>query len=132
VAVNVDRSAVLAGAGLGVAVGAGAIAVSQAIASLTDSDSGILLFLLFVVLLGGLAAGGRRAALRQPSSPLTHGSLAALAAYAALLIAITAIRLALGKEVADPVYVVSNALWAASAGMVGGYLALRQLGNSST
>jgi hypothetical protein len=124
VAVNVDRSAVLAGAGLGVAVGAGAIAVSQAIASLTDSDSGILLFLLFVVLLGGLAAGGRRAALRQPSSPLTHGSLAALAAYA--------IRLALGKEVADPVYVVSNALWAASAGMVGGYLALRQLGSSST
>ena len=130
-AVNVDRSAVLAGAGLGVVVGAGAIIVSQAIASLTDSDSGLLLFLLFAVLLGGLAAGGRRAALRQPTSPLTHGSLAALAAYAALLAGVTAIRLALGKEVADPVYVVSNALWAASAGMLGGYLALRRLGKSS-
>ena len=130
-ALTVDRSAVLAGAGLGVAVGAGAIVVSQTIASLTDSDSGILLFLLFVVLLGGLAAGGRRAALLQPAAPLTHGSLAALAAYVALLVAVTAIRLALGKEVADPVYVVSNALWAASAGMVGGYLALRQLGKSS-
>ncbi|MDQ3895796.1 MAG: hypothetical protein M3326_00870, partial [Actinomycetota bacterium] len=61
---------------------------------------------------------------RQPLSPLTHGALAALAAYVIVVAAITAIRLALGREVADPVSLLFNALMAASAGMFGGYLAL--------
>ena len=127
-ALTVDRAAVLAGARLAVVVGAGAIAVAQAITSLTDGDANLLLYL---VLLGGLGAGGRLAALRQPLSPLTHGALAAIAAYFVLIVAITAIRLALGKEVADPVSLVFNGLMAASAGMFGGYLAIRQLGRAS-
>jgi hypothetical protein len=128
VALNVDRSAVLAGARLAVLVGAGAITAAQAITSLTDSDANLLLYL---VLLGGLGAGGRLAALRQPLAPLTHGALAAIAAYVALIVVITAIRLALGKEVADPVSLVFNGLMAASAGMFGGYLAIRRLGGAS-
>jgi len=119
---NVDRRAVLAGAQLAVFVAAAAIVLAQVITSLTDGDANLLLYL---VLLGGLAAGGRVAAMRQPESPLTHGALAALAAYVVLIAVITLIRLALGREVADPVSLVFNGLMAASAGMFGGYLAVR-------
>jgi hypothetical protein len=65
-ALSVDRGAVLAGARLAVAVGAAAIILAQAITSLTNGDANLLLYL---VLLGGLGAGGRLAALRQPLSP---------------------------------------------------------------
>jgi putative membrane protein (TIGR04086 family) len=121
VALTVDRSALLAGARLAVLVGAAAIVVAQTITSLTDGDANLLLYL---VLLGGLVAGGMLAALRQPTAPLTHGALAALSAYLVLIVVITAIRVALGKEVADPVSLVFNGLMAASAGMFGGYLAI--------
>lgn len=122
-ALTVDRPSVVAGARLAVIVGAAAIALAQAITSLTDSDANLLLYL---VLLGGLVAGGRLAASRQPMSPLTHGALAAISAYVVLIVAITVIRLALGKELADPVSLVFNGLMAASAGMFGGYLAARR------
>ena len=127
-ALTVDRSAVLAGARLAIVVGAAAIVVAQVITSLTEGDANLLLYL---VLLGGLVAGGRVAALRQPLSPLTHGALAAIAAYVALIVVITAIRLALGKEVADPISLVFNGLMAASAGMFGGYLAIRKVSRST-
>ena len=124
-AVNVDRQAVLAGAKLAVIVAAASIVVAQAIKSLTDSDANLLLYL---VLLGGLAAGGRAAGRRQPLSPLTHGALAALAAYVVLIAVITVIRLALDREVADPVSLLFNGLMAASAGIFGGYLAIARPG----
>jgi len=123
--VNVDRRAVLAGAGLAVVVAAGAIIVAQTIRSLTDADANLALY---VVLLAGLGAGGRLAARRQPQSPLTHGALAALSAYVVLIVVITALRLALGHEVADPVSLVFNGLMAASAGIFGGYLAVMRPG----
>jgi len=118
--VNVNRRAVLAGARLAVLVAAAAIAVAQAVTSLTDRDANLLLYL---VLLIGLGAGGRLAARGEPTSPLTHGALAALVAYVVLIVVITAIRLGLGREMADPVSVVFNGLMAASAGVVGGYVA---------
>ncbi len=125
VLVSVDRNAVLAGAKLAVMVAAASIVVAQAIKSLTGLDANLLLYL---VLLGGLAAGGRVAGRLQPTSPLTHGALAALSAYVFLILAITAIRLALGREVADPVSLIFNGLMAASAGIFGGYLALARPG----
>jgi putative membrane protein (TIGR04086 family) len=118
---NVDRRAVLAGASLAVVVAGASIVVAQTVKSLTDRDANLLLYL---VLLAGLAAGGRVAARRQPLSPLTHGALAALAAYVVLIVVITVIRLALGREVADPVSLLFNALMSASAGIFGGYLAV--------
>ena len=127
-ALSVDRGAVLAGARLATIVAALAIGAAQAVTSLTDGDANLALYL---VLLGGLGAGGRLAALRQPMAPLTHGALAALAAYFVLIVVITAIRLVLGREVADPVSLVFNALMAASAGMFGGFLALCQVGRSA-
>ena len=124
---NVDRRAVLAGATLALIVAAASIALAQAVTSLTDGDANLALYL---VLLGGLAAGGRVAGRRQPQSPLTHGALAALSAFVVLVAVITAIRLALGREVADPVSLVFNGLMAASAGMFGGFLALTRPGPS--
>lgn len=120
---KIDRSAVVAGAVLGAAVAAVAIVLAQGIKSLTGTDANLALYL---VLLAGLVVGGRAAAQRQPEAPLTHGALAAVAAYVALIVVITAIRLALGKEVADPVSLVFNGLMAASAGILGGYLAARR------
>ena len=118
----------MAGAQLAILVGAAAIIIAQAVTSLTDRDANLPLYL---VLLGGLVAGGRVAALRRPESPMTHGALAALAAYAVLIVVITVIRLALGREVADPVSLVVNGLMAASAGIFGGYLAVRRLGRAA-
>lgn len=122
---SVDRRAVLAGARLAVIVAAASIVVAQAVTSLTDSDANLLLYL---VLLGGLAGGGLVAGRRQPQSPLTHGALAALTAYVVVIAVITVLRLAFGREVADPVSLVFNGLMAASAGMFGGYLALARRG----
>jgi putative membrane protein (TIGR04086 family) len=106
---------------LAVVVAAASIVVAQAIKSLTDSDANLLLYL---VLLGGLAAGGRVAGRRQPTSPLTHGALAALAAFVVVIVANTVIDLVRGQEVADPVSLVFNGLMSASAGIFGGFLAI--------
>lgn len=124
-ALSVDRGAVLAGARLAVFVAVPAIVLGEALGS---AGAAIPLYL---VVLGGLCAGGRLAALRQPESPLTHGALAAIAAYVTLVVAIILIQLALGREVADPVALVFNGLMAASAGMFGGYLAAWQAGRAT-
>lgn len=120
---RVDRHAVAVGAALAAVVAGLAIVAAQAVRSLTGTDANLLLYL---VLLGGLVAGGLVAGRRQPLSPLTHGALAALAAYVALLVVITGVRLALGRELADPVAFVFNGLMAASAGILGGYLGARE------
>jgi hypothetical protein len=125
VALTIDRSAVFAGARLAVIVAVPAIILGQALESAAGGDAVIPLYL---VILGGQCAGGRLAALRQPLSPLTHGALAAIASYVALVVSIVAIQLALGREVTDPVSQVFNGLMAASAGMFGGYLAARRMG----
>jgi hypothetical protein len=119
-ALTVDRTAVVAGARLAMIVAVPAIILGQALESAAGGNAVIPLYL---VILGGLCAGGRRAALRQPLSPLTHGALAAIAAYVTLVAVIVLIQLALGREVADPVSLVFNGLMATSAGMFGGYLA---------
>ena len=127
-ALNVDRKAVVDGARLAVIVAVPAIILGQALESAAGGNAVIPLYL---VLLGGLCAGGRRAALRQPLSPLTHGALAAMSAYVALILGIVLIQLALGRETADPVSLVFNGLMAASAGMFGGYLAARSAGEAT-
>ena len=127
-ALSVNRNAVVAGARLAVMVAVPAIILGQALESAAGGNAVIPLYL---VILGGLCAGGRLAALRRPESPLTHGALAALAAYVALIVAIVLIQLALGREVADPVSLVFNGLMAASAGMFGGYLAAWQTGRAT-
>lgn len=123
--VKVDHRAVIAGATVAVAVATVAIVLSQAISSLAGADADLPLYF---VLLGGLAAGGRVAALRQPRSPLTHGALAAITGFLVVIAVIVVIRLALGREMADPVSLVFHLLMASSAGIFGGYLATRRAG----
>ncbi|MGI8983950.1 MAG: hypothetical protein ACR2HM_05385 [Acidimicrobiales bacterium] len=127
-ALTVDRAAVSAGARLAVIVGGVAIILAQAVTAFTSTDANLPLYL---VLLAGIGAGGRSAALRQPLTPLTHGALAAIGAYLVLIVAITVIRLALGNNIADPVSLVFNGMMAASAGMFGGYLVVRRGGHQS-
>ena len=64
-------------------------------------------------------------------APLTHGAFASLSAYVVLIVVITAIRLALGHDVANPISLVFNAMMAASAGVFGGYLAVVRPGSST-
>ena len=127
-ALNVDRGAVLAGARLAVIVAVPPIVLGHALGS---AGGGNAVFPLYLIVLGGLCAGGRLAAMRQPESPLTHGALAAIAAFVALVGAIVLIQLALGREVADPVALVFNGLMASSAGMFGGYLAAWKAGRAT-
>ena len=125
---NVDRKAVQRGASLAVAVAAASIVVAEAVKSWAGTDANLPLYF---VLLAGLMAGGWVAGRRQPLSPLTHGALAALCAYLVLVALITVIRLALGRDIADPVSLVFNGLMAASAGIFGGYLAAVRTGPGS-
>jgi len=120
---TVDWRAVFAGARRAVLAAGATIVAAQVVATLADSD---ITLVLYPVVLVGLGAGGWVAARRQPLLPLTHGSLAAIAAYLVLVAVITAVRLAVGREVTDPVLIVSNGFMAASAGIVGGYLAMRR------
>ena len=120
---KVDRGAVLAGAVLAGVVAALAILVAQGVRSLTGTNANAALYL---VLLGGHVAGGRVAGLRRPDAPLTHGALAALAAYVVVLVVVTAVRVALGHALAPAAAFVFNGLMAASAGIFGGYLASRR------
>ena len=122
-AITVDRGAVGAGAALAAAVAGLSIVVAQAVKSLTGTNANLALYL---VLLAGLVAGGRAAALRQPRSPLTHGALAALVAYLAVIVVVTAVRIALGDQVPGPASFVFNGLMAASSGILGGYLVARR------
>ncbi|MGI8809456.1 MAG: hypothetical protein ACR2KK_16780 [Acidimicrobiales bacterium] len=116
---NVDRRAVVSGAKLAFLVAGAATVVGQVVKWLTGGDANLLLY---VVVLGAWVAGGVVAGRRQPQSPLTHGSLAALLACLVLIVVLSVIDLARGNEVAHPVYVIFNALVAASMGIVGGYL----------
>lgn len=122
---KVDRSAIAAGAGVGVAVAGVVVILAKAISSLTDVNANLPLYF---VLLAGLGAGGGVAARRQPRSPLTHGALAAVAALVVVVIVLVMVRLALGREQANPISLVFHLLMASSAGIFGGYLGARRTG----
>ncbi len=120
--VKVDPKAVLTGAGIAAVVAAIAVAVAQAISSLTDFNANLPLYF---VLLGGLANGGFVAARLQPRAPLTHGALAAIVGLLAIIVVSVVVRIALGREQADPVALVFHLFMASSAGILGAYLSAR-------
>lgn len=123
---KLDLRAVAAGALLAGGIASAAILAVQLINAAVglNRDSNLVL-LFYAVLLGGLVAGGRLAAQRRPDAPLAHGALAALLAFVAVIAVIAVVRLATGRVGPDPVAVVFNGLMSASAGIFGGFLALR-------
>lgn len=120
VTMTVDWRAV--GAGMAVAL---AVAVGVILAGLALPGESDLVVPLYLVLLAGLVAGGRRAGRRRPEAPLTHGAVAALATTAALLVAIVVIRQAAGDPMPNVAAVVFHLLMSASAGILGGLLSTR-------
>ena len=118
---TIDWRAVGAGALVALAVAVPVILAGQAL-----PRGSSLVVVLYLVLLAGLVAGGRRAGRRRPDAPLTHGALAALATTGALLLAIVVVRRVAGESAPNLVAVVFNLLMAASAGILGGLLSTRK------
>ena len=102
--VRIDSRTVLtAGAvALGVSlVSLVAYAVADAIVSFgTDSNWP---FAFYVVILLGMALGGRLAGRARPDAPLAHGALAALGAMAVIAVISVVIDVALGNDIVDNV-----------------------------
>ncbi len=114
-----DARAVAAGAVVALLVAVPTIVIS----SVADVDAGSnAVFVPFLVYLAGLVAGGWRAGRLQPDAPLSNGGVAALAAYAALAVVASIIRVASDRSL-DVVSLASNAFLAASAGILGGLIA---------
>jgi hypothetical protein len=113
--------------GLGMVVAVGiTVPLALVYQLLSDSYTSSLLQAVFLVLiLAGLAIGGYLAGTRVPIAPLTHGILAALAAYL-LLQVVTLVLLVARNEDLDfntLVGIMFNAGLAAGVGLFGGWVA---------
>ncbi|MGH9245895.1 MAG: hypothetical protein ACRD29_16565 [Acidimicrobiales bacterium] len=98
--------------------------ISQVVADFDDSSGGVsaLVYLFFLLVLAGLAIGGFVAGSKRPEVPLTHGILAALAAYVLVQGVALVFILVRGDDVNLPA-LVFNAGLAAAMGLVGGWIA---------
>ncbi len=114
-----DGRAVAAGAGVALAVAVPTIVVSSLAGIDSESD---LVFVAFLIYLVGQGLGGWQAARRQPDAPLSNGAMAALAAYVAIGVVASIIRITRGDRL-DPESLILNAFLAASAGIFGGLIA---------
>ena len=121
---GIDRGAVVAGASLALGVAVPVIVAVTVIDDMAgiDRDSN-LVFVFYLAVMAGMVIGARLAARRGYEAPLTNAALAALAAYGLLLIVVVAARLINGHDI-DPVALAFNGMVAASAGIVGGMLAV--------
>ena len=115
----VDRRSVGAGAVIGIAVAVVMILFWVTLDALADiGEESNLVFLPYLVVVGGWACAGFVSARRRPEAPFTHGALAAALAAAVVVALVIVVRLALG----DPVKwsaMLSHVMVAASAGILG-------------
>ncbi len=114
-----DWRAVATGAGVALAVAIPVIVTSSVIGIDVDSNT---IFIPFLVYLAGQALGGCLAGRRQPDAPLANGAMAAIAAYALLIVVLSTIRVVRGDAL-DPGSIILNGFLAASAGLFGGLIA---------
>ena len=123
---SIHARSVVVGALVALAIAVPAAILAQVLdeAGTVDDDSSWLM-VLFVVILGGLAAGGYVAAANRPDAPLTNSALAALGAYG-LVQVIGAVRLLASGDDVTWVAIPFFALLSAAAGMTGGLLADRR------
>jgi len=115
-----DWRAVALGAGVALAVAVPVIVASSVIGIDEQSNA---IFAAFLLYLAGQSAGGWLAARRQPDAPLGNGAMAAIAAYAVLALVASVIRIVRGESL-DPQSLILNAFLAASAGILGGVIAM--------
>jgi ABC-type transport system involved in multi-copper enzyme maturation permease subunit len=83
-------------------------------------------FAFFLVIMAGMLIGGFVAGSKRPDSPLTHGALAAVIAYALAQVVTVLVRILGDSTLRSPVVYVFNALLMASIGCVGGLVAERR------
>jgi hypothetical protein len=100
--IRIDSRTVLAAGAVALGVSLASLvtyAVVDAIVSFgTDSNWP---FAFYVVILLGMALGGRLAGRARPDAPLAHGSLAALGAMGVIAVISVVIDVALGNEIVD-------------------------------
>ena len=97
-----------------------------------ESNNGVFVF--FLVIMAGMLVGGFVAGSKRPDSPMTHGAVAAVIAYAAAQTVTVIVRVVGDNKLRSPVVYVFNLLLMASLGVVGGLIAERRnarLGSSS-
>ena len=90
----------------------------------SESDSAILVFATFCLILLGFAFGGFAVARFRLTNPLQHAAAAAVAAFAIIQVAGIVVAVVRDRSV-NPVAIVFTALLAACTGVLGALLALR-------
>ena len=106
---------------------AGVIALAAGLAQRAVPEGSSLTGLLFLVIIGAMAAGGYVAGAAQPRSALTAGALAGLVAGAVLQLVNVIVGLARGTLTFGAIATVVLAiLICTSAGSLGGYAAFRR------
>ena len=89
-----------------------------------ESNNGVFVF--FLVIMAGMLVGGFVAGSKCPDSPLTHGAIAAVIAYALAQTVTVLVRVIGDSKLRSPVVYIFNALLMASFGVVGGLVAERR------
>ena len=89
-----------------------------------ESNNGVFVF--FLVIMAGMLVGGFVAGSKRPDTPLTHGALAAVLAYAGAQTVTVLVRVLGDTKLRSPVVYVFNVLLMASLGVVGGLVAERR------
>ena len=95
-------------------------------AVVVDDESNNGVFLFFLVIMAGMLVGGFVAGSKRPDTPLTHGALAAVLAYAGAQTVTVLVRVLGDTKLRSPVVYVFNVLLMASLGVVGGLIAERR------
>jgi putative membrane protein (TIGR04086 family) len=95
-------------------------------AVVVDDESNNGVFVFFLVIMAGMVVGGFVAGSKRPDSPLTHGAIAAVIAYALAQSVTVLVRVLGDTKLRSPVVYVFNALLMASLGVVGGLVAERR------
>jgi putative membrane protein (TIGR04086 family) len=119
---RLDGRAIATGALVAMAICVPLAVVSQIISDYGTGDAAGIVVLFYFVVLAGLAIGGFVAGSRRPESPLSHGILAAVVAYAVVQGIGILVNLARGDDISI-VAIVFNAGLAAGMGLLGGWLA---------
>jgi hypothetical protein len=91
----------------------------------SESESGVLVFLTFLLILLGFAFGGYAVARIPIANPLQHAAAAAFAAYAVVQIIGVLVAIGRNRDV-NVIGILFTALLAACTGMLGAVLALRR------
>lgn len=120
---TVDPRVVLLGTGVALALAVPFALVAELVVD--DATPGALVFLFVAVILVALGVGGFVAGSKAPDAPISHGALAAIAAFVVVPGVSAVVNLVQGDEV-HAVAFAFNALLATSMGVIGGLVAARR------